>query len=188
MTTKTVRRQENLRYKDKPTEPALRVEDSRPAHLSAVPGTMRPVSVAIGEGLGASSGDFAVFRDMSVADRAQEIRAGFWSEILPRIGEELLGIPLQSLLTGLRLPASTIKRKLAEGERLSASESDRVARTLMMYFHSEDVFEDAGSAGKWLVRAHVELGGERPLDMLDTQAGYDRVRDLLLRIEYGIGV
>jgi putative toxin-antitoxin system antitoxin component (TIGR02293 family) len=187
MTAKSVRREESSRYKVKPMGPALRVEDGR-GYLNAVPVTLRPVGVSTGDGLGAFSSDFAVFKGMSVVGRAQEIRAGFWSEILPRISEELLGIPLQSLLAGLRLPASTIKRKLAESERLSASESDRVARTLMMYFEAEDVFEDAGNAGKWLVHPHVELGGERPLDMLDTQAGYDRVRDLLMRIEYGIGV
>lgn len=188
MTSKTVRGQENARYKDKPAKSALRVEENRPGYLSVVAGATRPVQVAIGNGLGGSSSDFAVFRGMSVVARAREIREGFWSEILPRIGEDLLGIPLQSLLAGLRLPASTIKRKLAEGERLSASESDRVARTLMVYFDAHDVFEDAGIAGRWLVHPHVELGGERPLDMLDTQVGYDRVRDLLMRIEYGIGV
>ena len=166
-------------------KPARRVYAATPIkHLNAV----SDCGVPYAGGLGRYKGDFATFREMSIVARTQEIRAGFLSEILPRISDELLGVSLQSLLTGLRLPASTIKRKLAEGDRLSASESDRVARTLLIYFDAEEVLEDASAAGRWLVHAHAELGGERPLDMLDTQAGYDRVRDLLLRLEYGVGL
>jgi len=32
------------------------------------------------------------------------------------------------------------------------------------------------------------LNGGRPLDALSTQSGYDRVRDLLMRLGRGIGI
>jgi putative toxin-antitoxin system antitoxin component (TIGR02293 family) len=139
-------------------------------------------------GLGAQTSDFETFRMMAPVARAREIREGFEAHILNRIADELLEVPLQSLLNGLRLPASTIKRKLAEGDRLSPSESDRVTRVLLVLFAATDVIEDPISAARWVRTAHAELGGERPLDVLDTQAGYDRVQDLLLRLEYGVGV
>lgn len=37
-------------------------------------------------------------------------------------------------------------------------------------------------------QSNIELRGERPLNMMDTQPGFDRVRDLLLRIERGVGL
>lgn len=131
---------------------------------------------------------FEAFRTMTPAARAREIRQGFEAGIVSRLADELLHVPLQSLLKGLRLPASTIKRKLGSGERLSPGESDRLARALQVFFAATEVFEDPLCAARWICAEHAELAGERPLDVLDTQAGYDRVQDLLLRLEYGVGV
>jgi len=86
------------------------------------------------------------------------------------------------------LPSSTIARKESTQERLSASEADRVARVLITFAHARHVFEDAGSAAEWMKSPHAELDDEAPLSMLDTQPGFDRVRDLLIRIEFGVGV
>jgi len=58
----------------------------------------------------------------------------------------------------------------------------------MTFAHARDVFEDAGSAAEWMKSPHAELEDESPLAMLDTQSGFDRVRDLLMRIEFGVGV
>lgn len=35
---------------------------------------------------------------------------------------------------------------------------------------------------------NVELGGERPLDLLDTRLGFERVSDVLARLAFGISV
>ena len=108
--------------------------------------------------------------------------------IVSRIATELLDIPVQTLLASLRLPSSTINRKISQGERLSASESDRAARTMLIYAQAKDVLEDGKLAAEWLLRPNVQLSDERPLDMLDTQTGFDRVRDILVRLEHGVTV
>nr|WP_229264645.1 MbcA/ParS/Xre antitoxin family protein [Duganella sp. 1411] len=46
--------------------------------------------------------------------------------------------------------------------------------------------EDEPSAQRWITQENRSLGGEAPLSLLDTEAGYELVLDTLGRIEYGI--
>jgi putative toxin-antitoxin system antitoxin component (TIGR02293 family) len=139
-------------------------------------------------GLGAQEDDLTFFLGLAPTEQSRLIRDGMEAVIVSRIATELLEIPVQTLLASLRLPSSTINRKIAQGERLSAGESDRAARTMLIYAQAKDVLEDGGLAAEWLLRPNVELGGERPLDTLDTQTGFDRVRDILVRLEHGVTV
>jgi putative toxin-antitoxin system antitoxin component (TIGR02293 family) len=120
--------------------------------------------------------------------QALQIRSGFDAPVLEDIASKLLHIPLRELLASLRMPRNAITRKIRLGTRLTTSESDRVARTLLIYGQAKGVLEDATLAAAWLSRSNIELRGDRPLDMMDTQPGFDRVRDLLLRIERGVGL
>jgi putative toxin-antitoxin system antitoxin component (TIGR02293 family) len=140
------------------------------------------------DGLGAQDDDFAFFLGLDPIEQSRLIRDGMKAVIVSRIATELLDIPVQTLLASLRLPSSTINRKISQGERLSASESDRAARTMLIYAQAKDVLEDGKLAAEWLLRPNVQLAGERPLDMLDTQTGFDRVRDILVRLEHGVTV
>ncbi|MFM0515261.1 type II RES/Xre toxin-antitoxin system antitoxin [Paraburkholderia sp. RL17-373-BIF-A] len=139
-------------------------------------------------GLGAQEGDLTFFLGLAPTEQSRLIRDGMEAVIVSRIATELLEIPVQTLLASLRLPSSTINRKIAQGERLSAGESDRAARTMLIYAQAKDVLEDGRLAAEWMLRPNVELGGERPLDTLDTQTGIDRVRDILVRLEHGVTV
>lgn len=128
------------------------------------------------------------FAKLDASAQIQVIRDGMDPSIVGRMATDLLGIPVQTLFTSIRWAPSTINRKIATGERLSPGESDRVARILIVHSQATDVLEDTKLASQWMLHPNALLGGERPLDMLDTQAGYDRVRDILMRFEYGIGV
>ncbi|CAB3773767.1 hypothetical protein LMG29542_07429 [Paraburkholderia humisilvae] len=157
------------------------------AHAPATPaGNRRKAPPAFGRG--GNEGDLELFMAMDLAQQTRVIREGFEPIVVTRIARELLDVQAKTLLESLRLPNSTIARKKSSQERLSASEGDRVARVLMTFAHARDVFEDAGSAAEWMKSPHVELDDEPPLAMLDTQSGFDRVRDLLMRIEFGVGV
>ncbi|QDQ82133.1 DUF2384 domain-containing protein [Paraburkholderia megapolitana] len=123
---------------------------------------------------------------MDPLEQRLTIREGMDAIIVERIAKELLHIPLQTVLAGLGLPSSTILRKISKEERLSGAESDRVARVLYVLEEATQVFEDDALAAEWLQRPHAELGGLRPLEVLDSQPGYDRVRDLLMRITFGV--
>lgn len=119
-------------------------------------------------------------------EQRQLIRDGFEALIIDRVAKELLHMPVQTLLASLSLPSSTILRKIQRQERLSPAESDRVARVLYLRRLATEVFEDEARAIAWMRRPHAELGGLSPLDVLDSQPGYDRARDLLLRVIHGV--
>ncbi|CAB3801175.1 type II RES/Xre toxin-antitoxin system antitoxin [Pararobbsia alpina] len=158
-----------------------------PAHAPAARAKNTPAASGT-FGLGGDEGDLELFMGMDQAQQTRVIREGFEPIVVTRIARELLDVQAKTLLESLRLPNSTIARKKSSQERLNASEGDRVARVLMTFAHARDVFEDAGSAAEWMKLPHAELDGEPPLAMLDTQSGFDRVRDLLMRIEFGVGV
>lgn len=139
-----------------------------------------------GGGLGGEPRAFETFQKMDPLEQRQTIRDGMQAMIVERVAKELLQVPLQTLLTGLGLPSSTILRKIAKDERLSGAESDRVARVLYVFEQASEVFDDRRLAAEWIKRPNAALGGLKPLDVLDSQPGYDRVRDLLLRVTFGV--
>lgn len=149
----------------------------------------RAASSHIGtNGIGAWPDDLALFMQLDPIAQSREIRTGLESNIIGRVAAEVLKTSVQSLLTYLRIPSSTVTRKLAAGERLSSGESDRVSRVLLVHAHAADVFENRDIAAQWMQVPHAELDGESPIAMLDTQTGYDAVQRILQRIEYGVGV
>ncbi|MFM0278641.1 DUF2384 domain-containing protein [Paraburkholderia sediminicola] len=123
-----------------------------------------------------------------VIDQKREIRRGIRAAVLVQVANVLLRIPLKDLRSGLRLSGSTIQRKIRIGARLSAGESRRVSRALIIFQQAVDAFDDKGLAADWFQRRNVELGGERPLDLLDTRPGFERVSDVLARVVFGISV
>ncbi|QTD95321.1 type II RES/Xre toxin-antitoxin system antitoxin [Burkholderia anthina] len=138
-------------------------------------------------GLGASKGDFDTFRQMAPLSQRRTIADGFEAVIVERVARELLGVPVQTLLSALSLPSSTILRKIANEDRLSQAESDRIARVLYVLDLATNLFEDRARAAEWMNRANAELDGLKPIEVLDVQPGYDRVRDIVNRAQFGVG-
>jgi len=110
------------------------------------------------------------------------------------------GIPVQALLVlaeraGLRqadvssrfgIPQRTLTRRLAQHSRLTAAESDRTVRLARVYATALDTLGDGEKAAAWLKTPNRALGGERPLDQLDTDPGVREVEDVLGRIATGV--
>jgi putative toxin-antitoxin system antitoxin component (TIGR02293 family) len=119
-------------------------------------------------------------------EQRQQIREGMEAAIIERVAKDLLHVPVQTLLANLNLPSSTILRKMARKERLSSAESDRVARVFYVRQLAVEVFEDPALAAEWMQRSNAELAGLSPLEVLDSQPGYDRVREILLRVIHGV--
>ncbi|MCA8117980.1 DUF2384 domain-containing protein [Burkholderia cepacia] len=162
------------------TKPAARRAVKRAAASAAT------TPAGSSNGLGAGRDDFDTFRRMAPMSQRRAIAEGFDAVIIERVARELLGVPVQSLLSALSLPSSTILRKIAKHDRLSQGESDRVARVLFVLNLATDLFEDSERAAMWMSRANAELDGLKPVDVLDVQPGYDRVRDILNRAQFGV--
>ncbi|MGH8615251.1 MAG: antitoxin Xre/MbcA/ParS toxin-binding domain-containing protein [Gammaproteobacteria bacterium] len=70
---------------------------------------------------------------------------------------------------------------------MSPEESDRVYRIAAAYRSALQLFEgEAESARRWLNEPAKALGGNSPLQHLDTEAGAAEVRDLIGRLEHGV--
>lgn len=128
------------------------------------------------------------FLHMAPMDQASEIRQGIEAVVLNDVSCEMLNISLRRLTNSLRLPNSTIRRKINCAARLNSAVSDRVARAMLIFASATDVLEDPSLAASWMLNPHIELRDEIPLSMLDTQAGYDSVCSILIRLADGVSV
>lgn len=113
------------------------------------------------------------------------MRRGTPASVIPVLAARF-GLSQDGLFDILRLPRSTMKSRISKNAPLSASEQDRMYRAERVWARTVDVLEDESAAQAWISRANRSLGGETPLSMLDTEAGYELVLDTLGRIEYGI--
>jgi putative toxin-antitoxin system antitoxin component (TIGR02293 family) len=89
---------------------------------------------------------------------------------------------MYSLVGSLR----TLQRKQAARTRLTAAESDRVARVARVLARAEEAIGDKARARRWLTEPTAALGGHRPLELLDSDLGTGQVERVLGRIEYGV--
>lgn len=99
--------------------------------------------------------------------------------------KQILGLKDDQFAYFLGMSVRTMMRRKS-GRRMSPVESDRLFRLAKIYTFAVEVFEDGDMAIKWLNREQVGLGGRRPLEMIQTEAGEKEVENLLGRIEYGV--
>jgi putative toxin-antitoxin system antitoxin component (TIGR02293 family) len=88
-------------------------------------------------------------------------------------------------LDRLALPRKTLAHRRMLG-RLTAEQSDRLARILRVVEAAEQTFGDPAKAHVWLRRPTAALDDEAPLELLDTDIGAREVETLLTRIAHGI--
>ena len=112
-----------------------------------------------------------------------EVRSGVAVELV----DELIASGRLSLaeIDHTVLPRKTLAHRRKLG-RLSAEQSDRLLRVVRILALAEDTFANTEKAHTWLRRATHVLDDERPLDLLDTEAGARQVELLLGRIAHGI--
>jgi len=105
------------------------------------------------------------------------------------IGLPAMG-PLGSLIGSLRNTVSRRKTGDAKADtpsaRLTPEQSDVVIRTASTLAKAIDILGDRKKAAHWLTTPNRALGGEIPIDLLDTWAGAHEVEAVLDRIEYGV--
>lgn len=120
-----------------------------------------------------------------VTDVIRGMREGVSAEVIPQVARRL-GLSQEKLFDNLRLPRSTMKARIGKNQALSATEQDRMYRIERVWDRAVNVLEDEEAARAWINRENRSLGGESPLSLLDTEAGYELVLDTLGRIEAGV--
>jgi putative toxin-antitoxin system antitoxin component (TIGR02293 family) len=113
------------------------------------------------------------------------IRKGLPSEVIQcvvkasAVGEDVI-------YKSLRIAKRTAARRKANAARLKASESELIYRFAKVLVAATDVLGDRSKAREWLLSENRALGGQRPIDLLDTGIGFEDVMDVLRRIEHGV--
>ncbi len=121
----------------------------------------------------------------NIEDLRKLVLEGFPFSSLNLVAERLT-MSFSELAEPLKIPPRTLYRRKSSAKRLTAVESDSLFRIARIIAHAESVFGDKKAASAWLRSEIPSLGGQRPLDILDTDAGTLEVDDLLGRIEYGV--
>ena len=95
-----------------------------------------------------------------------------------------LHVPTEEILSLVGLPPRTAARRKQEAV-LKADEADRLFRIARVLEDASRVFDSEDKAARWLTLPHPLLWQQRPLDLLDSDAGAKAVTDELTRIEHG---
>jgi putative toxin-antitoxin system antitoxin component (TIGR02293 family) len=121
----------------------------------------------------------------SESDLIRLIREGLPVDTLTLLAREL-SIERKTLAKLVGISDRTLNRRIAAAARLSPEESDRITRLARVVAKTKDTLGTSEKASHWLQNPNRALGGVRPLDLLDTDAGARSVETILGRIEYGI--
>lgn len=126
-------------------------------------------------------------------ERVQMIRKGVPATVLEKIVRQM-DIPKERLYAALRLPRSTVDRKIRNNDTLSAEHSERVIGLERLIGQVEAMVAQSGNpqgfdanrwVGEWLERPLPALGGAKPADFMDTMEGQDLVARLLAQSQSG---
>ena len=99
---------------------------------------------------------------------------------------ERLHVSNRTLSRTLGIPQRTLTRRLGKALLLTPAESDRMVRLARVYANAVEMIDDEEKAIEWLNTPNRALGGEKPLDQLDTDVGARVVEDILGRVAYGV--
>lgn len=122
-------------------------------------------------------------RDMLPAHKIDMIRQGVEVALLVDAGR-YFALPQTRLSRLMGMSDATLARKIKSGGRLSPQESERLARIATVEAEADDVFDSPELARRWLLEPNTALG-DAPLSLLDTDAGTDEVRKVLVAIAWG---
>ncbi len=75
--------------------------------------------------------------------------------------------------------------KSYQTKRLSSAETDNLIDLLRVYIQAVKIYESLDLAKEWMRSSIPALGGEIPVNMLDSHAGREVVRQALRRMEFG---
>jgi putative toxin-antitoxin system antitoxin component (TIGR02293 family) len=89
-------------------------------------------------------------------------------------------------LYGLVVPRRTLAHRKEKQGTLSSDQSDRLARVVRMLTRAEEALGDRDKATRWMRKENRALGGKRPIDLLESDAGARMVERVLGRIEHGV--
>ncbi len=120
----------------------------------------------------------------TAAELLAAVRAGLPLAALEALAAQL-DLPSVEIAVLLGIPARTFARR-RKTDQLTPQESDRLFRLARTVAQAIEVLGALAKARLWLLAPNRALGGEVPLQMLDTDIGARQVEEVLLRLSYGV--
>ena len=84
------------------------------------------------------------------------------------------------------IPVRTFKHRKTRSEDLSVDESDKALRMARVLALAENVFSNREKALAWMRKPKTRFGGEKPMHMLQTEAGARLVEQMLVQVDEGM--
>ncbi len=113
----------------------------------------------------------------------EAVRSGISFDRVETLMREL-SIPAHQMAPFLGISERTLHRRKELGH-LDVRESDRFWRIWHIYQVALEAFDGKSShVNSWLTRENKTLGGESPLEHLDTEIGMRTIEQMLTTIEY----
>lgn len=121
-----------------------------------------------------------VYTDLEMADL---VMAGLPFKVL----EALLSCQaLTSDDIAIIMPRSTYFKHKKNDESLTPEQSDRAERLARVFASAMVVFRNPEKAARWIRKPNRAMNGRRPVDLVQTDAGFRTVEATLGRIAHGI--
>lgn len=117
-------------------------------------------------------------------EEIESVRKGYPVDRLDQMAH-ILAVDRSVFLAVMGISERTFHRKAQVSGRLSAATSDRLARLDRIIHLATDVLGTKDKAVEWLKRPSRALGAEMPFQLLDTDAGTQRVEHELRQIQFG---
>jgi putative toxin-antitoxin system antitoxin component (TIGR02293 family) len=112
------------------------------------------------------------------------VRAGLPFAALEALAAQM-DLPSVEIAVLLGIPARSFARR-RKTDQLTPQESDRLFRLARTVAQAMEVLGAQAKARLWLLAPNRALGGDVPLQMLDTDIGARQVAEVLLRLSYGV--
>jgi putative toxin-antitoxin system antitoxin component (TIGR02293 family) len=116
-------------------------------------------------------------------DLRAAIREGFPQKVVGSVMNSA-GLTLKELSATLDLSPRSLQRRRHQG-RLARYESDRLYRLARIVALAKQYIGNEETAARWLRRPNRALGGNNPLELIDTELGARAVENILGRIAFG---
>lgn len=118
-------------------------------------------------------------------ERVAVIREGIPYQYIEIISEKL-NLPVKSILAIFGIPQTTYNKKKSEHALLDSRDSELIILITELIDYGLEVFNDEkDKLQRWLKKPNLALGGNTPINLLDTTTGIEEVKNSLNRIEFG---
>ncbi|SFC91002.1 type II RES/Xre toxin-antitoxin system antitoxin [Spirosoma endophyticum] len=120
----------------------------------------------------------------SVFDLIEVSRRGLSKKAVSIMARHL-GITLTDLFVILHISARTWQRYTDE-KLLPQDVTEKALQLANLYKQGEDIFGNPEKFKGWMNHPSPIFGGKKPIDLLDTQFGFQAIQDELVRIDWGV--